>query len=182
MFFTALGSVQCPPPDCSLLLGHRTQHLYEKHTGPTPTIAPHRGKHIRRSSPIEAVLSFLQMIDLQDAREVRNVDRTRSGLTQALGSSGALCLASVELVGSAAGVCQTEGVSGSVAQAGTEAETPEEYSLGSFMACSTCFLTQYRTTCPGQEPWGPPTLIINQESVPQMCQQANLMQAASSSR
>lgn len=54
------------------------------------------------------------MLDLQDIREIRNVDRTRSGLTQAPGSSSTLCLTSVELVGSAAGVCQTEGLFGSV--------------------------------------------------------------------
>lgn len=34
-FFIARGSVQCPCPDCSLVLGHRTQHLNIQHTRPT---------------------------------------------------------------------------------------------------------------------------------------------------
>jgi hypothetical protein len=36
-FFTAHRSVQCPCPGCSLILEHRTQHLYTKHTCPVPT-------------------------------------------------------------------------------------------------------------------------------------------------
>jgi hypothetical protein len=33
-------SIQCPCPDCNLILGHRTQHLNTRHTGPTPTRDP----------------------------------------------------------------------------------------------------------------------------------------------
>ena len=73
--------------------------VYKEHMT-NPNTTPHPGKHIRRSSPIEAILSFLQ-----DTRKIRNIDRTRSGLIQALSSCTPLYLTSVEHAGSAAGVC-----------------------------------------------------------------------------
>lgn len=56
--------------------------LYKAHMS-SPNTAPHPWKRIRRSSPLKGIQSFLHMLNLQDSREVRNMDSTRSGFTQA---------------------------------------------------------------------------------------------------